>query len=59
MPDIREPSPVKPIWPSRPGRSVGEKRAPKEEEREQEEEEEKKKRKQPPDNDRPHIDDYA
>lgn len=58
MPDIREPSPVKPIWPSRPGRAVGEKQAPKAE-REQEEEEEKKKRKQPPDNDRPHIDDYA
>jgi len=55
MPDIREPYPVKPVWPTRPGRKIADKKVPK---NDQEKEKEKKKQK-PQDNDRPHIDDYA
>lgn len=54
MPDIREPYPIKPIWPTRPGRKVGDKKGPK-----SGPEQDKEKKKQQPDNSRPHIDDYA
>jgi len=57
MPDIREPYPVKPVWPTRPGRKIADKKVPKNDQ-EKEKEKEKKKQKQQ-DNDRPHIDDYA
>ncbi len=56
MADIREPYPVKPVWPTRPGRHIGEKRTPKTDDDLQKE---KKKKEQKHDNDRPHIDDYA
>ncbi|MCP3671198.1 MAG: hypothetical protein GY814_12345 [Gammaproteobacteria bacterium] len=56
MPDIREPYPVKPVWPTRPGRSIGEKQTPK---TDKDKEEKQKKRKPLPDEDGPHIDDYA
>jgi hypothetical protein len=54
MPDIREPYPVKPVWPTRPGRKIAEKKVPK-----SEKDKDKKKKKQQQDNERPHIDDYA
>jgi hypothetical protein len=56
MADIREPYPVKPVWPTRPGKSIGEKRTPA---TDKEQEKEKRKKQQPSDNSRPHIDDYA
>jgi len=56
MPDIREPYPVKPVWPTRPGRTIGEKRTPR---TDKDQEKEPNKKKQPPDDDKPHIDDYA
>ena len=55
MPDIQEPYPVKPVWPTRPSRRVEDKKAPKSE-RDQDKE---RKKEQQPDNSRPHIDDYA
>lgn len=56
MPDIREPYPVKPVWPIRPGKGVGEKRTPR---RDKDQEEKQEKQQPPPDEDGPHIDDYA
>lgn len=56
MADIREPYPVKPVWPTRPGKSIGEKRTPSSD---KEQEKEKRKKQKPSDNSRPHIDDYA
>lgn len=58
MADIREPYPVKPVWPTRPGRGVGERRTPSTD-TEQEKEKEERKKQPPSDNSRPHIDDYA
>jgi hypothetical protein len=59
MPDIREPYPIKPIWPTRPERRSG-KRKPKE----QPEKESDKGRKEPDQDEDlpeggPRIDDYA
>jgi len=55
MPDIREPYPVKPVWPTRPDRPVGERK------RHKPEDERKKRREKEREhsNDRPSIDDYA
>ncbi len=55
MPDIREPYPVKPVWPTRPGRKIAEKKVPTKSENDKD----KKKKNQQQDNSRPHIDDYA
>jgi hypothetical protein len=56
MPDIREPYPIKPVWPSRPGKGIGEKQTPK---TDKDQEKQRKRQKPPPDDDKPHIDDYA
>lgn len=56
MADIREPYPIKPVWPTRPGKSIGEKRTPS---TDTEKEKEERKKQPPSDNSRPHIDDYA
>jgi hypothetical protein len=59
MPDIREPYPVKPVWPTRPERRSG-KRKPKEQ---REKESDKGRKEQDQDENLPgggsHIDDYA
>jgi hypothetical protein len=59
MPDIREPYPVKPVWPTRPERRSG-KRKPKEQ---REKESDKGRKEQDQDESLPgggpHIDDYA
>ncbi len=57
MPDIREPSPIKPIWPSRPERNVGKRK-----QREQQKREQTGKRQKGgggSDEQRSHIDDFA
>jgi len=59
MPDIREPYPVKPVWPTRPGKSVGEKRTPKPNKDQEKERKNQNNKKPQPDDDGPHIDDYA
>lgn len=59
MPDIGEPYPIKPVWPTRPERRTGKRK-----QKEQPEKDSGEARKEPDQdedlpNDKPHIDDYA
>ena len=63
MPDIGQPHPIKPIWPTRPENQTGRRKRPRKEEEQEDAErtDEEQKREQPRERPggTPHIDDYA